>query len=379
MRGVWIVVGIIGLLAVLVSSGVFLQLWRSVLYTNMSSTAAAALQQNLGVMKTGFFLTFILAVAIATAVQGVVSGWWTLRAAVLALCVISFLDLYRAGRPFVRATVLMNQAGDPQLFEADESINFLKQRQAAGEVFRAFDLPTPSGGYPQNGLAVHGIEQLAGHHGNEMGSYRELIGGPEPTNLNVNLSLFDITNTMYVTSAQPVQLPGFTEVFRGSRSIVYRKADVLPRAYLVGHVEVWPDTAAVNRLLARDFDFRRTAVLPERLPAGANVEPDAQATVQWTKRTMEAQAFRVRTATPQVLVVLDNYYKAWHARIDGKDVPVLRANHTFRGVVVPAGEHSVEMFYDASYLKMPALASAIVLLVLAGVAFGPALRARAST
>ena len=80
----------------------------------------------------------------------------------------------------------------------------LARRLAAGEVFRAFDLSSVmqfgAPGYPLNVLAIHGIEQMSGHHGNELGRYRELIGGDRPMRLQQGLELFDVTNTMYVVA-----------------------------------------------------------------------------------------------------------------------------------------------------------------------------------
>jgi uncharacterized membrane protein YfhO len=43
-----------------------------------------------------------------------------------------------------------------------------------------------------------------------------------------------------------------------------------------------------------------------------------------------------------LLVLSDNMYKGWKATLDGRPAVIYRTNHTFRGVVVPAGVHTVE-------------------------------------
>lgn len=379
-RALWIGVGVLGILALLASAGVFTSIWTSLLHPDMNQNQALALQNNLPAIKTGFWLTFVTAAAIAVAIDGWWRGWFNARTALIAACVISLLDLTRAGRHYVRATVLANQAGDPTTFTADESINFLRERQQAGEVFRAFDLSTiirtEVPGYPDNVLATHGIEQLGGHHGNEIGRYRELIGGDKPVHLERGMQLFDVTNTMYVLAPGLIELPGFTEVFRGSRSIVYGKADVAPRAYLVGNVEVVPDAQAVDRLLAADFPVRTTAMLPEALPPGVTVQPNPQGTVQWVQRLPHVLRIRVTSDRPALLMVLDNYYHAWQARVDGVEVPLLRANHTFRAIPVGAGVNEVTLSYDTGYLRGPVITSAVILLLLLIVAFGSPLLER---
>jgi hypothetical protein len=70
-------------------------------------------------------------------------------------------------------------------------------------------------------------------------------------------------------------------------------------------------------------------------------------------------------------VVLDNHYPAWQAAVNGHSTPIYRANHTFRAIAVPAGEHTVTFHYAPEALRTGALISVVVLtalvaLVLAG-------------
>jgi uncharacterized membrane protein YfhO len=42
----------------------------------------------------------------------------------------------------------------------------------------------------------------------------------------------------------------------------------------------------------------------------------------------------------------DSYYPGWKAYVDGKEKPILRANHFFRAVALSKGAHVVEFKYD---------------------------------
>src|SRR5690606_41586882 len=116
----------------------------------------------------------------------------------------------------------MNEFGmDPLMLEPDESIRFLQERQAAGEVFRVHDLGYALGQptYGNNILAIHGIEQVGGHHGNEMRHYDRLIGKLEhaPNAVRVlrrpgggqteDLSLLQRTTAEYMVAPARIELP----------------------------------------------------------------------------------------------------------------------------------------------------------------------------
>jgi len=62
-------------------------------------------------------------------------------------------------------------------------------------------------------------------------------------------------------------------------------------------------------------------------------------------------AVQTQSAADGILVLADNWYPDWKGFLDGQEVPVMRANGAFRGVVLPAGEHKVEFKYISSAQK----------------------------
>jgi uncharacterized membrane protein YfhO len=74
-------------------------------------------------------------------------------------------------------------------------------------------------------------------------------------------------------------------------------------------------------------------------------------------------------AAPSYLVLNDAYYPGWQAWLDGKPVPIRRADYLMRAIQVPAGTHRLVFTYaPLSYLAglvisvLSALAIAAVLL-----------------
>lgn len=373
-RYLWGATGVLMLLALLASTGVLFDLWKSVFYPGILPQKEAALAANLPALRTGFGIAFLLALLVAGVWEARARGVVGRQVALAALVLLAAVDLWRVDRPFIAGTVALNAIGvDPALYQADPTIHFLQTRRDAGEVFRVLDL----GAYGTNVLAVHGLEQVAGHHGNEIGRYRALVGGDNLENLAASeLRLLDLVNATYLVSPQPVEAPGFTEVFRGSRSIVYQNENALPRAFLVGATEVVPDDDAVSRILARDFDFRRIAALPEPLPQGVSIQPDPQGEVEWTARANDQMSLRVRTDRPALLLVTENFYPAWHARVDGAPAPILRADYAFRAIPIPVGEHEVTLTYQSRVLNASAAVSVGMTILLLGVGLGGSLLRR---
>ncbi|MGW8283068.1 MAG: hypothetical protein ACWGON_07185, partial [Gemmatimonadota bacterium] len=82
----------------------------------------------------------------------------------------------------------------------------------------------------------------------------------------------------------------------------------------------------------------------------------------------DTNRIRVRTATdgPMVLVVNDRHYPGWTARVNEREVSVMRASGIFRAVVVPSGDSLVELTYRPTGILPAGLASIAGLVALAG-------------
>jgi hypothetical protein len=368
-RTLWIGAGVLGVLALFAASGALMSVWTSVMYRDIAPARQAALEANTVYIQLGFWIAFGLALALAGTWQLASRGVLSARAFLLLLAFWAAVDLYRVDRPFVRHTALLNERLEQStLVQPDDVIQQLQRLRDAGGVFRVADLSEAVGAlspYNSNDFAIHGLEQLAGHHGNEIGRYRNLIGGEQLAALgSSNLRLANVTNTEYLVLPGRMQHAALEEVYAGTQAVIYRNRNVLPRAFLVGSVEVISGDAAIERLLAEDFDGRTTTILEQALPAEVEVQPGASGAVEWLERQPDEYSLRVAPDRPALLVVLDNYYPAWHATVDGFEVPIWRANHTFRAIAVPEGEHTVVFRYASAPLRRGAYISLLVLTVL---------------
>ncbi|MDB4948700.1 MAG: hypothetical protein JWM27_1349 [Gemmatimonadetes bacterium] len=313
--------------------------------------------------------------------------WWWLRgtlpsrAALVILSVLSVADLWIVGRHF-----FFTGPGADTTFAADEVIDFLRRQPQPSRTWVLPFQPYHNGG---DYLMGFGLDQVAGEHPVPLQRYVEYIGtsrsstadfhnvlGGDPGVVQTpngqaiafpaRAALLDAANVRYVVATAPLAVAGLREVFRGREAIVYENAGALPRAYLVPRaVPVKDKGASLAAILAPGWDPRRTAIVEAPTDLGVNgdaVRGDARVT-EYAPTHVAVRTQADRTA---LLVLADNEYKGWTATVDGRDVPVVYANHTFRGVPVPAGAHEVRFEFRPDKLYLGFYVYLACLLLLAG-------------
>jgi hypothetical protein len=143
----------------------------------------------------------------------------------------------------------------------------------------------------------------------------------------------------------------------------------LPRAYVVYGAEVIPDAGEqIARLLDEQFDLRNRAVLSQDvgLPATPTASADAATVVEYRQRRVVLEGNAEQAG---LLILGDAYHPGWRATLNGRPVPVIPTNYVQRGVLLPAGAYRIVFTFAPETLRYGALASALGLLLLAGLWF----------
>jgi len=142
---------------------------------------------------------------------------------------------------------------------------------------------------------------------------------------------------------------------------LYENPHALPRAYRVGRAEAEPadPEQALARLVDPGFDAHASVLLAP-MPSGFAAQPDdPTAATAIEVDEPERVVLRTRGAAGAIVVLTDAFYPGWEAALDGAPVAVLRANTAVRAVVVPAGEHVVEMRYRPRSLRVGAALASV--------------------
>ncbi|MFN5169502.1 MAG: YfhO family protein [Cyclobacteriaceae bacterium] len=121
------------------------------------------------------------------------------------------------------------------------------------------------------------------------------------------------------------------------------------------------------------IDTRVQAVVDQsRFTTSLKGTADSLATVQLVDHRPNYMKYESEATTAGVVVFSEVYYpRGWAAFIDGKTVPVLRANYVLRALEVPAGKHVIEFrFEPKAYVignRITQASSWVLVLVLAAV------------
>ncbi|UZN01916.1 DUF6044 family protein [Cellulomonas sp. S1-8] len=159
---------------------------------------------------------------------------------------------------------------------------------------------------------------------------------------------------------------------------VYERPTALPRFRWASRARVVTDPDRRVELLAEGALDPGTVLLDDRADLRPT-DPDATATVRVVHDDGDAVELRVSSTGAGYAVVADAWRAGWTARVDGRAVDPVGADHAMWAVPLTAGTHRVELVYEPPGLRAGALAtalSAVVLVAGAAVVAGRAARAR---
>jgi hypothetical protein len=106
------------------------------------------------------------------------------------------------------------------------------------------------------------------------------------------------------------------------------------------------NTNTVQALFQSNFDGSKIVFLsPEAKPL-VTATNQTNARVLNSKFTTQRVDIEVEASEPSLVVVAQTYYHNWRAYVDGRPAPLLRANHAFQAIQVPAGRHYIRLAYE---------------------------------
>ena len=209
-------------------------------------------------------------------------------------------------------------------------------------------------------------------------------GAFQPPNTIQLAPVMDMLNVRYVIF-QGAPPPNVHPEFQGNDYWVLVNSNALPRAFVPRSVKTLsndsdqltkmaglqipaagPDSsngrAELAALADPQFNPADVAYVESSVDLPASCRGVAQITNEIPTRVM----ISVRMETPGLVVLADRWDKGWRACWNGHRAPILRVNYAVRGVVVPAGNGTLEFIYRPASLMLGLWLAGMAALVLSG-------------
>ncbi|MDO8452896.1 MAG: YfhO family protein, partial [bacterium] len=261
-----------------------------------------------------------------------------------ALILLSTLELFRFGYKYVTFTKR------EYIYPPSKITDFLISKKTEEQPFRVL------GGdvIPMNLLAPYGLETASGYESFYPLSYSVHLAKVNDGDLKqatgrygdikrYDLDFIDRMNVKYILGlkrdkiAKPsktgktsyiFEVEKLKPVFEDGSVIVYENTKAYPRAYLEGQ--------------------------------GGSVKGE----VFYENYTPNKSTLKVNSPEDADLIVSDQYYPGWTAKVDGVQTDMSPVEDVFRGIKIKAGEHTVEMEYKPKSFYDGLKVSAASLLIL---------------
>jgi hypothetical protein len=324
------------------------------------------------------WLWFFFAAGTLGMVLAVLHGKMKPSVAVAILFAIGVIDVLRVDAQFIKTI-------NPRPYFYTEPPLVKLQDEMKKQPFRVFALP---GALPQNGEGVQGLEGVGGFHDNELHWYREFRGDQQDRNYFENLLGFTADGQAYLKAEELDKGNAFLGIGNvkyllgrnGQDLIVVENKNALGRVSFAPKYVVLDSTQMVPALQKNGYNYRTTVGLLAA-PAGLQVSAitDSQAVLlpslsaEWQRYTPNDRKVKVTVPLDGILRISEVYYPGWRIFIDGKQVPVMRADLAWMAVPVTKGDHIVQMtiasLFFGKAIWISGVMIALLLLYWAGMLF----------
>jgi hypothetical protein len=170
------------------------------------------------------------------------------------------------------------------------------------------------------------------------------------TSDDVNTLLYSHTNASY---PRLEDFMGVSQITAPDKIYQWQsRSNYLPLV-TAGQKPLFPDELTTFTALSQtNFDAAKIVYLPPDAKSLVTVTNQTTARVVKSEFGLQTVDADIDAATPSLVVVAQTYYHDWRAYVDGQPVPLLRANHAFQAVQVPAGKHHLLLAYeDAAFRR----------------------------
>jgi hypothetical protein len=354
----WLIAG--GVIALLATTGALTSFAESF----AGDRQIDQVQANNGALIAGAWRSFAFVALVAALGLATLRGRISIRVASWGLAALMTIDLWTVERIY-----WMFSPPARVIYASDPIVDMLKAEPQPMRVLAVpfQQSPEPDAVLTGDALMTHGIRNVLGYHGNQLGRYNELTGQNSDLRQLFTPNVLQLTNTRYLLT-NAAELPFLPNVAlvkgpvrnaSGDVVYLYRVNGDNPYSWLTPIAVKAPDDQVLATVLNPRFDVKRAALFDTSADVRASTAVQAlpaPIAVATSVSHYEPGKVRIDLSAPAPdgasLVVSENYYPGWKATVDGKPARIGRADYTLIGVELPAGARVVELdFTSPSYQR----------------------------
>lgn len=304
-------------------------------------------------MQKDTFRSLVFVLLAAAAVWFWVKGKVKAQYAVIALAVLTLVDMWSVNRRYLNEDNFVSEQKKENPYTPSKADRRIMADPDPN--FRVYSqLQDPF----REARTSYFHKSIGGYHGAKLQRYQDVIDYHLSKG---NREVLNMLNTKYYL------------VRKDKKPQAIRNPNALGHAWFVDNYRIVanPDSAI---MALNDFEPGKTAIVEK-----AHADPleekqfqsDPNASIELKSYEPNHLVYNTRTNKEQLAVFSEIYYlKGWQAYIDGKKAKHFRVNYILRGMIIPKGEHKIEFEFkpDAYYTgrTIAAVSSVILVLILVG-------------
>lgn len=210
------------------------------------------------------------------------------------------------------------------------------------------------------------VPSIGGYHAAKLGKYQDVVdiyfsqdpqlkkyGIKDETGL---INVLNMMNTKYIVHGSPTEPQ------------IQQNPTALGSAWFASNIK-WTENANDEILAINSTPVDHTVILRKDLVENKNlnVSADANAKIELVDYSPMRMTYKSSSNTDQIAVFSEVYYPhGWTATVDGKEVPIEKANYVLRAVPVQKGNHTIVMEFKPQVIStgnMIVIISNILLLI----------------
>lgn len=274
-----------------------------------------------------------------------------------ALLILIVFDLWRVDR---RPMEIADQPLEHLAFPDNDVYEFIKQDKG---YYRIADFASSSPNISVN----YFMRNVNGYQAAKLRVYQDMLDATSngSTNYVTSPFMWNLLGVKYILSKEDMGVPPIYKSEKTGTQVIYNPS-FFPNAFFIDTLEIAKNVDILTHLRNQDFNPRKKAYLMSALNQTIDL-PSQEDSAIVIKYANENIIYKVNSSGNCFLLLNEVYYPDWKAYLDGKEIPIYQTNYFMRGVVVPKGNHNLELkFYSQEFEtgKTLSLASNILLALL---------------